>query len=625
MVALRWGRNGSRPSGSRVLLTLAGMVLAALIAVIPGHSIAQDNSSTTATQMPENGEWCGTQKLWVLKAQASTNEAMACATQGPCDIAGTRNVFIPEPNQSMTIIKLMFHIITLDNGTNPSTTPTMIAQQVANLNADYAPLRVSFEYDYQTHASTAYRSLSEGEFDLMKEAYAVMPDSQMNIFVSYVEASYSYGTFPWDGDALTKRGGIVMTTGHFSSVQSTLAHEVGHCLGLWHTHHGVSEVNQCSQCYENANSPNGDVTGDFCEDTDPTPLSYACGGPGGTDPCNGMAWGATDPQNYMGYAGEGCWSEFSPQQMGRMHCWISDRLMGWTSGVRFNYSNTLGEAPLAVDFEGITAKTVNNWIWTFGDGQTSNQQSPSHTYNAPGRYDVRLNIQAVEGTYEAIRRELVWAHKDTMKVGTVTVTPGISQRIDIYARNFLPIQELVLPISWDGPATVTFDSVSTVGLRTNYMEVQEYSHYDDYSKRITYRLAVSPNGNQAALAPGTGPVLSVYLKAAPGTMVDNPVTLINYSTAFQNYAPRFSVLPGSYLPATVAGMLKACLAGDVNNDMLGPDVTDLSYLIGYLTGSVAVLPNPPTANVNGTGPIDISDLSYFILYMVAGGAAPVCP
>ncbi|MBK7141496.1 MAG: PKD domain-containing protein [bacterium] len=625
MVTLRLDLPGAVPAGLRALLTITLLCMVGVILLISSDVAAQDVGSTGATQMPENGEWCGTQKLWELKSVANTNEAAACIGNGPCDIAGTRNAFIPEPDQSMTIIRLMFHIITLDDGSNPSTTPSMIAQQVANLNADYAPLRVSFEYDYRTHASTAYRSLNGGEFDLMKEAYAIMPDSQMNVFVSYVEESYSYGTFPWDGDALTARGGIVMTTGHFSSVQSTLAHEVGHCLGLWHTHHGVSEVNQCSDCYEKAASGDGDVTGDFCEDTEPTPLSYACGGPGGSDPCNGQPWGATDPQNYMGYAGEGCWSEFSPQQRGRMHCWINDRLLGWSSGVRFNYSNTLGEAPLTVDFEGITAKTVNDWNWTFGDGQSSTEQSPSHMYNNPGQYDVRLTIDAVEGTYEAIRRELVWAHKDTLKVATVSTVPGTSQRIDIYAHNYLPVQELLLPVSWDGPATVTFDSVSTAGLRTAYMAVQDYAHYDDYSKRITYRLAISPSGMQSPLAAGTGPVLSVYLTAAPGTVVDNPVSLISYSTAFQSYAPTFTVLPGNYGPTTVAGKLKACLAGDVNNDGIGPDVTDLSFLIGFLTGSVPQLPNPATANVNGTGPVDISDLSYFILFMVGGGAAPVCP
>ena len=41
----------------------------------------------------------------------------------------------------------------------------------------------------------------------------------------------------------------------------TMSHEMGHCLGLWHTHHGVDEVSECGSCYERADGLNGDITG----------------------------------------------------------------------------------------------------------------------------------------------------------------------------------------------------------------------------------------------------------------------------------------------------------------------------------------------------------------------------
>ncbi len=37
--------------------------------------------------------------------------------------------------------------------------------------------------------------------------------------------------------------------------------------------------------------------------------------------------------------------------------------------------------------------SINNWLWDFGDGNTSVQQSPSHTYGADGTYTVNLTVE----------------------------------------------------------------------------------------------------------------------------------------------------------------------------------------------------------------------------------------
>ena len=38
-----------------------------------------------------------------------------------------------------------------------------------------------------------------------------------------------------------------------------------------------------------------------------------------------------------------------------------------------------------------------SWLWNFGDGTTSDQQSPTHTYNTPGAYTVSLKVVTVNG------------------------------------------------------------------------------------------------------------------------------------------------------------------------------------------------------------------------------------
>lgn len=47
------------------------------------------------------------------------------------------------------------------------------------------------------------------------------------------------------------------------------------------------------------------------------------------------------------------------------------------------------KAPLTVNFTDNTPNATS-WLWDFGDGQTSTQQNPSHTYTAQGDYNVSL-------------------------------------------------------------------------------------------------------------------------------------------------------------------------------------------------------------------------------------------
>ena len=51
----------------------------------------------------------------------------------------------------------------------------------------------------------------------------------------------------------------------------------------------------------------------------------------------------------------------------------------------FTANPPAGTAPLAVQFtDASTGTGITAWSWTFGDGATSTQQSPSHTYTTAG-------------------------------------------------------------------------------------------------------------------------------------------------------------------------------------------------------------------------------------------------
>jgi hypothetical protein len=573
-----------------------------------------------------SGGTCGTQELYDAKPVSAMRRAAGLCDVGPCDDAATRNSWIPSGSTTLTFFKVYFNVFRDDDGSNAACSAADVDSQMAQMNTDYLPYRIQFEKAGMRFInSTQFRNItSSGEFGQMKALYAVEADSQCNIFVVSVNVGgqvYSYATFPWDPDALSAQGGIVMNRTQFSPFNDhTLTHEMGHCLGLWHTQHGVDEVSQCGVCYESATQPS-DLTGDFCADTDPTLTNYNCSGPGGTDPCNGFPWGATDPQNYMGYGPNSCIHEFSTQQSGRMMCWSNAELQAWMSGVRFVADTVFGPAPLTIDFQGQSAQNVTAWNWNFGDGNNSSDQNPTHSFG-PGNFDVSLSIQSGGGPYTTAKHGFVWAYADTFAVANALGRNNKTVRVDISAHNYLPVTRALIPFTWAGPYNVILDSVRNAGTRSQGWVVSQVQQ-DLGNKRYTYEINfASPGGPGLFLPAGNGPILSLYFRI-PSNMpqgASHPVSVLAYG--FQ--VPTFEVQPGIYYGGTIAGSITVCLAGDVGNDGIGPDIADLSYLIAYLYLGGPPPPVPAKADIDTSIGVDIGDISALISYLYLGGPINHC-
>ena len=83
----------------------------------------------------------------------------------------------------------------------------------------------------------------------------------------------------------------------------------------------------------------------------------------------------------------------------------------------FSAAPIYGFAPLTVAFaDTSTGGEIDTWLWSFGDGITSTQQSPTHTYTTIGTHSITLMISGPGGTdgltrtdyitvYEAIRTD----------------------------------------------------------------------------------------------------------------------------------------------------------------------------------------------------------------------------
>jgi PKD repeat protein len=64
----------------------------------------------------------------------------------------------------------------------------------------------------------------------------------------------------------------------------------------------------------------------------------------------------------------------------------------------FSAAPASGKAPLQVNFTDESTGLITSWLWHFGDGTTSADESPDHTYNKAGTYTAKLTVTGPGGS-----------------------------------------------------------------------------------------------------------------------------------------------------------------------------------------------------------------------------------
>ncbi|XP_074859422.1 pappalysin-2 [Carettochelys insculpta] len=174
----------------------------------------------------------------------------------------------------------------------------------------------------------AYMSVKE-----LKEALQLNSTHFLNVYFasSVREELAGAATWPWDKEALSHLGGVVLNPAYYGMPghTNTMIHEVGHILGLYHVFKGVSERESCDDpCRETVPSME---TGDLCADTAPTPKSKLCRDPDpSNDTCGHTHFSGTPFNNYMSYTDDDCTDSFTPNQVARMHCYLDLVYQQWS-------------------------------------------------------------------------------------------------------------------------------------------------------------------------------------------------------------------------------------------------------------------------------------------------------
>jgi thermitase len=117
----------------------------------------------------------------------------------------------------------------------------------------------------------------------------------------------------------------------------------------------------------------------------------------------------------------------------------------------FSAAPVSGDEPLKVSFTDLSTSgdSISSWLWDFGDGVTSSEQNPAHTYIQDGLYTVSLTITGVDGSSHTKIKANCITVRDTSPEADFAAVPSSHEPLAVAFTD--------LSASYDGIASWVWD------------------------------------------------------------------------------------------------------------------------------------------------------------------------
>lgn len=182
--------------------------------------------------------------------------------------------------------------------------------------------------------------------------------------------------------------------------------------------------------------------------------------------------------------------------------------------------------PDEIEFDNVTTSGNGIYYWDFGDGTTSNQLNPKHSYAEPGTYTVKFVVEDPENCYVSDTSKFevtVKVFKANVNAPTDSICPNVGQQLTASGGNsysWSPAEFL------DNPNSPT--PIATVSTTTDFMVIvkgQECGVDTIFTKVLVYQDSITIS-DDTTICIGNSVQLSahgaVQYTWSPTNFLDNP-------------------------------------------------------------------------------------------------------